>query len=406
MGRQAACETDMWCRADLAGRGARSAGPMLGRATHPPADPGTTRDSDPGADELKRIETPDLAWLQRPARTPDDQAAQAAATRQATLTKPPGSLGRLEQVAIRLAGMQGREKPDLERVRVTVFAADHGVAAEGVSAFPQAVTTEMLRNFARGGAAISVLARDLGAVFEVVDLGTVTPPGDLPGVIDSRIAAGTANLATGPAMTPAQLAAALAAGEQSARRATEAGCDLFVGGEMGIANTTAASALACALLGETAALMTGPGTGLDATGIDHKRQVIERALALHGCAARNPMEALRRLGGFEIAALTGSFIACAQTGIPVLVDGFICSVAALAATRLRPGAEHWLLFAHRSAEPGHQRVLAAMQAEPLLDLGMRLGEASGAAVAVPLLRAACALHARMATFTEAGVSEA
>lgn len=205
-------------------------------------------------------------------------------------------------------------------------------------------------------------------------------------------------------MTPAQLRAALAAGEDAVRRACDAGAQLFIGGEMGIANTTSATALACALLRETPQVLAGAGTGLDAAGIAHKAAVVARALALHEQASE-PRERLRCLGGFEIAALAGACLAAAQRGLPVLVDGFISTAAALAAVRIDPGVRPWLLFAHRSHERGHARLLEALDAQPLLDLDMRLGEGSGAAVAVPLLRAACALHAQMATFAEAGVSE-
>jgi len=346
-----------------------------------------------------------IDWLAAPSRVPDHAAARAAAARQDTLTKPPGSLGRLEALAVQLAGLQGRERPSAARVWIAVFAVDHGVAAEGVSAFPQAVTGEMLRNFAGGGAAIAVLARELGATLEVVNLGTVNDPGDVPGVRRRVIAPSSANFCEGPAMTDAQLDAALMAGAASVADAIDAGTDVYIGGDMGIGNTTVASALACALLGAEPALLAGAGTGLDAEGIARKQHVIARALAMHA-GADTAREHLRRLGGFEIAALTGAFVAAAQRGLPVLVDGFITSVAALAAVALRPDAKPWLIFSHRSQELGHVRVLAALEAEPLLDLRLRLGEASGAAIAVPLLRMACALHASMATFAEAGVSEA
>lgn len=346
-----------------------------------------------------------LDWLEAPVISLDRVAETAALARQASLTKPPGSLGRLESAAVRLAALQRTAQPSVDRVRITVFAADHGVAGEGVSAFPQAVTGQMLRNFAAGGAAICVLARALGADLELVDLGTAGEPLALPGVRSVRLGPGTANLVQGPVMTGAQVAAALAEGRAAVLRAQAAGVDLFIAGEMGIANTTAAAALACALLDRPAADLTGPGTGLDREGVARKAAVIARALDLHRPHLSEPLEVLRRLGGFEIAAMTGAYIACAQIGVPALVDGFIAGVAALTAVRLYPGAGDWLLWAHRSAEPGHALVLAALGAEPLLDLGMRLGEGSGAAVALPLLRLACALHNRMATFAEAGVSD-
>ncbi len=344
-----------------------------------------------------------IDWLQAPAAVPDEAARRAAEARQAELTKPPGALGRLEEIAIRLAALQGTARPDLGRVHIAVFAGDHGVAAQGVSAFPQAVTAEMVKNFARGGAAISVLARELGASLEVINLGTVGDTGPLDGVRDYALGPGTADFTRGPALTDAQLAAALAAGRDAVDRARRAGARLFIGGEMGIGNTTAAAALACALLDAPPEDLAGPGTGLDAAGVARKVAVIRRALTRHRVPPDRPLEALRRLGGFEIAALAGACLACAQQGLPALVDGFIGSVAALAAVRLCPEAGPWLLFSHASAEPGHRRVLEALAARPLLDLGLRLGEGSGAAVAVPLLRLACALHDGMATFAEAGV---
>ncbi|MDO1527747.1 nicotinate-nucleotide--dimethylbenzimidazole phosphoribosyltransferase [Fulvimonas sp. R45] len=345
------------------------------------------------------------AALDRPCLEPDAACAAAARARQAQLTKPPGSLGALEDAAVQLAALQRTAAPAVERVWIGVFAGDHGVAAEGVSAFPQAVTGEMLRNFAGGGAAIAVLARALGATLEVVNLGCVNDPGEIAGVRRAVIAPQTANFCTAPAMTPAQLDAALAAGADSVRQAVAAGAQLFIGGEMGIANTTAATALACALLDEPPLALAGAGTGLDAAGVAHKRAVVERALARHAGAA-SPLEKLRRLGGFEIAALAGACLAAAQAGVPMLVDGFIATAAALAAVRIQPGVRDWLLFAHRSHERGHARLLDALHATPLLDLGLRLGEGSGAAAAVPLLRLACALHNGMATFAQAGVSGA
>lgn len=324
--------------------------------------------------------------------------------RQAVLTKPPGSLGRLEALAVTLAGQQGRDRPALDRVRITVFAADHGVCAEGVSAFPQEVTAQMVRNFAAGGAAISVLARIAGATLEVVDVGTVSSPGSLQGVLDARIAPGTGNLAEAPAMTTAQLEQALQIGEHAAARAEAAGAELFIGGDMGIGNTTSAAAVACALLGVSPAALVGRGTGVDDAGLIRKREAVARGLARHG-DNREPLAVLSSLGGFEIAALAGAMLGCARRRIPVLVDGFIVSVAALAATRVQPALHHWLHFSHRSEESGHGLVLDALHAQPLLDLGMRLGEGSGAAVALPLLRAACALHGGMASFDEAGVAD-
>ncbi len=346
----------------------------------------------------------ELNWLVQPCAALHETARNEALARQGQLTKPPGALGQLESLAVTLAAMQGVEKPQVDCVQISIFAADHGVAVEGVSAFPQAVTGEMVKNFARGGAAISVLAQTLHAKLEVVNLGCVNDPGDWPNVRCAVIAPSTANFAVEAAMTEAQLALALQAGRDSVLRAKQDGVQLFIGGEMGIANTTSASAIACTLLQQSPPLLAGPGTGLDSHGVAHKAEVIARALGLHGLSSDQPLEVLRCVGGFEIAALTGAYLTAAQYAIPVLVDGFITTVAALIAVRINPGVRNWLLFAHTSAEPGHQRVLSELDAQPLLQLGMRLGEGSGAAVALPLLRLACALHNGMATFAEAAVS--
>ena len=346
----------------------------------------------------------DFWWL-NPCKAVDAEAVAQANARQQQLTKPAGSLGQLENLAVQLAGLQGRVKPSLERLWIAIFAGDHGVVAEGVSAYPQEVTGQMLLNFVSGGAAISVLARQLQAQLEVIDLGTVNPALDLPGVRHLHLGAGTANFVEGPAMIASQGEQALQAGRDSVLRAMEAGAQLLIGGEMGIGNTTAASALACALLDCPVVHLTGPGTGLNAAGVSHKAQVIERALAVHGAQRGDPLQTLFNLGGFEIAALVGAYLACAQQGLPILVDGFICSVAALVAVRLNPASREWMLFGHRGAEPGHRHLLESLQATPLLDLGLRLGEGSGAALAVPLLRLACDLHGQMATFAEAAVAD-
>ncbi|WP_085631197.1 MULTISPECIES: nicotinate-nucleotide--dimethylbenzimidazole phosphoribosyltransferase [unclassified Pseudomonas] len=345
------------------------------------------------------------AWWCAPCRPVNADTVAEAAARQQQLTKPAGSLGRLEAVAVQLAGLQGQVKPCLDRLWIAIFAGDHGVVAEGVSAYPQEVTGQMLLNFVSGGAAISVLARRLDAQLEVVDLGTVTPALELPGVRHLNLGPGTANFVETSAITRAQGEQALQAGRDSVLRAKAAGTQLFIGGEMGIGNTTAASALACALLDCPVAHLTGPGTGLNAEGVSHKAQVIERALALHKAQRGDALQTLFNLGGFEIAALVGAYLACAQEGVAVLVDGFICTVAALVAVRVNPACREWLLFGHRGAEPGHRHVLEALQAEPLLELGLRLGEGSGAALAVPLLRLACDLHGQMATFAEAAVAD-
>ena len=346
-----------------------------------------------------------MSWIKQPLKSLTPQAAEAAEQRQSQLTKPPGALGRLEDLAIQLAALQDRECPQLENITITIFAADHGVAAEGVSLFPQSVTVEMIRNFGNGGAAICVLADSLGARLEVIDVGAVSDAGEVAGLVSARIGNGTDNFCEQAAMNPSDFEKALSVGRDAVERACEAGVDLFIGGEMGIANTTSATAIACAALDLPAEELTGPGTGLDTAGVQHKITVIERALTYHRDAMSTPEDVLQRLGGFEIVALVGAYIACAQRGVSILVDGFITCVAALMAERLRPGVRDWLIFGHASAEPGAKKVLQALQAEPVLDMGLRLGEGSGAAVAVSVLRQAVALHNNMATFADAAVSE-
>ncbi len=351
-------------------------------------------------------------WYRQPAASPCQRSRGQAEDRQQQLTKPPGSLGQLESLAIKLAGLQKTATPRADAIAISIFAADHGIAAEGVSAFPQAVTAEMVRNFAGGGAAIAVLARHLNARLRVANLGTVAALEPVSGVDDCRIAAGTANFMRQPAMTAEQLQTALAIGRQHADAAASAGCDLFIGGEMGIANTCSASALAGALLQQPIAELVGLGTGVDPATHRHKQQVIEQALQYHaltGAPRPDPITVLQTVGGFEIAALTGAYIRAAQTGIPALVDGFIASVAALIAAEINPGTAPWLILTHQSVEPGHRCVIDSLVAEhalspPLIKLDMRLGEASGAATVVPLLQMACRLHNNMATFADAGVS--
>jgi nicotinate-nucleotide--dimethylbenzimidazole phosphoribosyltransferase len=345
----------------------------------------------------------DQHWLQDPIPPLDAEFLTAARARQRQLTKPPGSLGRLEELGVLLAAMQRTQQPALDKVQVLIFAADHGVAVEGVSAYPQAVTAQMVRNFVRGGAAINVLARLAGIDLRVINLGTVEALEDLPQVRDCRLGAGTANFLHQPAMRQEQLMQALTEGRAAVEQAAAAGAQLIIGGEMGIGNSTVAAALGCALLNCPARALAGPGTGLDAAGIRRKIGVIEAALRRH--PTREPLEILKRLGGFELAALVGAYVRGGQLGVPLLVDGFITTTAALMAVRLRPELAAWLLYSHRSAEPGHQRLLQVLHAQPLLDLHMRLGEGSGAAAALPLLRAAAALHGTMATFAEAGVAE-
>ena len=351
-------------------------------------------------------------WWQHCVATPDRDSQHAAERHQARLTKPAGALGVLETLAIQFAAFQNTLKPRLDTVVIRVYAADHGVCVHGVSAFPQAVTGQMVQNFAAGGAAISVLARHIGADFAVVNMGTVNvgtatvaAAGPLlteGGVINCAIGPGTRDFTHGPAMTEAECLQAMQHGRDTAPECAE----LFIGGEMGIGNTTAASAIYSALLGMPVAEVVGPGTGVDAAGLRRKCQVVEAALKIHALTASSePLTVLSCVGGFEIAALVGAYIACAQRGVPVLVDGFITTAAALVALQLNSDIRPWLLFSHRSAEPAHLQALQKLGARPLLDLGLRLGEGSGAALAVDLIRAALRLHSEMARFEQAGVSE-
>lgn len=343
------------------------------------------------------------AWYVAPVSQPNPVSREHAVSRQQDLTKPPGSLGRLEMLAVELSAMQGVNRPGVRPCEIAVFAGDHGVASENVSAFPQEVTQQMVLNFVNGGAAISVLAEMIGAGLTVVNAGTVYQGSFPDPVIDAPVGRGTGNIAAQSAMSRADCLEALLLGRRVAN-GFDAKTRIVIGGEMGIANTTAATAVACGFGVGPAAELVGPGTGLDEVGVRHKLRVVEHALKRAGDQP-DPLGVLSELGGYEIVALAGFFIASASRNMAILVDGFIASVAALAACRINPYVRDWMLFSHTSAEPGHSRVLESLDAVPLLSLDMRLGEGSGAASALPLLDLACALHNRMATFTEAGVSD-
>lgn len=316
---------------------------------------------------------------------PDRDSAAAARQRQAALLKPPGALGRLEELVIWLAAWQGRHPPSVARPRVAVFAGGHGIAARGVSAYPPDVTAQMVRAFVAGGAAINQLC----AVFDA-DLRVYEMAPDLP----------TADFTEAPAMSESDCAQAMAYGMM----AVEDGFDVMLLGEMGIANTTSAAALSAALVGGDPADWVGPGTGVDAAGRARKLETVRAGLARHAGNLADPLEALRRLGGVELAAIAGALLACRLARTPVLLDGFAATAAAAVAFRLDPTLLDHCRVAHVSAEPGHRRLLAALDRRPLLDLDLSLGEASGAATALPLLQAACACHSGMATFAEAGVA--
>ncbi|MFC3625852.1 nicotinate-nucleotide--dimethylbenzimidazole phosphoribosyltransferase [Vogesella amnigena] len=333
---------------------------------------------------------------------PDLSARAAAATRQQQLTKPTGSLGKLEDIAITLASLQGREIPQPLRPAITVFAGDHGVCAEGVSAYPPEVTAAMVANFVHGGAAISVLARSNQARLEVVDAGVATDLSALP-IVHGKVRAGSGNIRREPAMSAAECEAALQVGRMAARRAIADGASLLIAGDMGIGNTTPSAALICRLTGHSPEAIVGRGTGVGDTALAHKRQVVADALA-RVAADVNGLALLAELGGLEIAAMAGFYLEGAAQGVPLLLDGFISTAAALAAQAIAPDITPWLLASHCSQETGHALALAELGLTPLIDFGLRLGEGSGAALAIPLLQQAIALHAGMATFAEAGVA--
>ena len=322
-------------------------------------------------------------------------------------TKPLGSLGRLENLALTLGQILGTQTPVLDQPQMVVFAGDHGLAARGVSAFPSDVTWQMVENFLAGGAAVSVLARQHGLTLSVVDCGVardIAPRDAAPGqprLLLRKVAPGTQDASTGPAMSAAQCAQALANGIELVR---ELPGNVLLLGEMGIANTSVASLLLARLCGLPIAECTGAGTGLDAAGIERKRAVLQQALDANA-AATSPMDALAALGGYEVATMVGAVLQAAQERRVIVVDGFITSAAVLVASRLQPGVLQRCVFAHRSGERAHGLMLEQLQAEPLLDLGLRLGEGSGAALAWPLLPSACAILREMASFEAAGVSE-
>ena len=332
-------------------------------------------------------------------------AAEAARARQDRLTKPQGSLGRLEELAVQLAGIQDRERPTLERAEVVVAAASHGVADAGVSAFPSSVTAQMVLNFCAGGAAINALSANAGAELWVVDAGVDADLPAHPRLISAAVRRGSNNLAEGPALTRAEVGALLDAGANFAVQRAAAGADLIALGEMGIGNTTPSAALVACALGVPAADAVGRGTGVDDAGLERKRQVVERALQRFDPSSADGIEWLSQVGGGEIAFLAGLALGAASRRVPVLLDGFITTAAALAAARIDPRLKPFLLASHCSAEAAHRAALEHLELTPLLDLGLRLGEGSGAATALPLLRAAVATHNGMATFDEAGVDD-
>ncbi|HYP54912.1 MAG TPA: nicotinate-nucleotide--dimethylbenzimidazole phosphoribosyltransferase [Solirubrobacterales bacterium] len=341
------------------------------------------------------------------ARVPvfDTEAAAAAQRALDGKTKPRGSLGRLEELACRLAGIRGDARIGPLEPAIVVCAADHGIVAEGVSAYPQEVTGQMLRNFAGGGAAVCVLARRAGARLVVVDVG-VREPVDEPAILDRRVRAGAANAARGPAMSEEEMRRAVAVGIELADDLVGDGIGIVALGEMGIGNTTSASALTAALTRANPDSVCGMGTGLDEAGVERKRAAVWRALEANNVSARDPLGAVAGVGGLEIAALVGLVLGCAANRVPVVVDGFITAAAALAAVCVQERCVDALIASHLSPEPGHRLLLDVLGQEPLLDLGMRLGEGSGAALALPIVLSAAGLLREMASFERAGVTDA
>lgn len=339
---------------------------------------------------------------------PLDAAAVADATAlHGRLTKPPGALGRLESVGVQLAGIAGACPPPVPAPgAVAVFAGDHGVLARGVSPWPQEVTAQMVANFCAGGAAINVLARQVGARVVVVDVGVAAELDDAPGLLRRKVRPGTADLGAGPAMTVDEARQALDVGAEVAAALVADGARALVTGDMGIGNTTPSAALIAAFTGRSAAEVTGRGTGVDDATLARKVQVVADALALHvGAVAAGPLEALAALGGLEHAGLAGFIVGGAAAGVPVVVDGVIADAALLVAEALAPGVVDRCVPGHRSAEPGATAALAHLGLDPLLDLGLRLGEGSGACLALPAVEAAARILGEMATFDGAGVSQ-
>ena len=346
-----------------------------------------------------------LAELLSAIAPPPPGGADAAERHLDSLTKPAGSLGRLEEIALRLALLRGGA-PEVRHPVIFTFAADHGVAAEGVSAYPQVVTAQMVENFLRGGAAVNVLARQAGARLVVADFGVAAPLERSERLVACPIGPGTANIAAGPAMTREQAVRAIETGAALAQQALDAGADLLATGEMGIGNTTVASAIAAALTGGAPERVTGRGTGVDDATLARKVAMVRRALEVNQPDAGDGLDVLAKVGGFEIGGLVGVILAGAARRVPVVLDGFIAGSAALIAVALAPAARHALFAAHRSAEPGHALVLDHLGLTPYLDLSLRLGEGTGAALFIHLARAAALVWSEMATFKAAGVSSA
>jgi nicotinate-nucleotide--dimethylbenzimidazole phosphoribosyltransferase len=334
----------------------------------------------------------------------NDEAVQAARLRLDQLTKPPGSLGRLEEIAWQVAGITGELNPDLTRKAVIVMAGDHGVCVEGVSAYPQEVTPQMVLNFLHGGAAVNVLARQAGADVVCVDIGVMSDI-EHPQLVNRKVKYGTANIAAGPAMSRQEAAQAVMAGVETVNGLAERGYRLFATGEMGIGNTTPSAALLAALTGADVEAVVGLGTGIDEAKRLHKAAVVRRALAANRVDAADPLGVLAALGGLEIAGLVGVILGAAAHRCPVVIDGFISSAAALVASRLAPLSAASMLPSHLSQELGHRQLLASIGLKPMLEMDMRLGEGTGAVLCFPIVEAAVKIMNEMATFESAGISK-
>ena len=351
-----------------------------------------------------------IKWLSDPIKTMDKSDFLRAQEKQDQLTKPQGSLGMLESIAVNISALQKTQNPSVEQAQIIIYAADHGIAQENVSAFPQAVTAEMVKNFSAGGAAISVLSKQHNLPLQVINLGLVTKLPVMKQVEDKSISQGTKSFLRQAAMSKEQLLQAFDVAKNKVEQARNNDCQLLIMGEMGIANTCSASSLVCALESMEPEMLTGLGTGLDSGGLEHKIKIIKSSLNFHKknhkIHLNSPLEILQIMGGYEIAALTASYIRAAQMGIISIVDGFICSVAALFAIRLKPESKPWFIFSHQSAEQGHKKVLELIGVKPLLQFNLRLGEGSGAALVYPLIRSACLLQNQMASFSSASISTA
>jgi len=328
----------------------------------------------------------------------------AARARHNLLTKPRGSLGRLEELAVQLAGIQGKPVPALKRKVIITMAGDHGVAVEGVSLFPQEVTAQMVSNFIGDGAGVNVIARQVGARVIVVDMGVAADLAVAPQLLSRKIAAGTRNISLEPAMSKAEAVRAIETGIEVVAEEVNKGLDIVGTGDMGIGNTTASSAICAVMTGEPVDKVTGGGTGIGEKQLAHKIDVINRALAVNKPDPAQPLDVLTKVGGFEIGGLAGVMLGAAAHHIPVVVDGFISGAAALIAVALSPEVKNYMIAAHASVEPGHQLMLRYLGLEPLLALGMRLGEGTGAALGIFLAEVSARVLAEMSTFTEAGVS--